>query len=183
MSSDDAITLRPQGRLLVAVLNRPPDNFIDRAVASALRDLCATLREDSPFDALIITGHDGQSDEASAPAVAFSRGTAPSLVAEFADTKSGRQASALLDSYRCAKAIASLPFPVIAAINGDAFDQGLELALAADIRVAAESASFRMGQAVGGDDSVGRRDTAVASRGRAGSCDGHDPDRQDDWRG
>ena len=112
MSSDDAITLRPQGRLLVAVLNRPPENFIDRAVASALRDLCATLREDSPFDALIITGQDGQADEASAPAVAFSRGTDPSLVAEFADTKSGRQASALLDSYRCAKAIASLPFPL-----------------------------------------------------------------------
>ena len=150
MTSDDAITLQPKGRLLIALLNRPPDNFIDRTVAFALRDLCATLREDSPFDVLIIAGQDGQAEGSGESAAAFSRGTASSLMAESSDTTSGRQASALLDSYRCANAIASLPFPVIAAINGDAHDQGLELALAADIRVAAESASFRMGQAAEG---------------------------------
>ena len=150
MTSDDAITLQPKGRLLVAVLNRPPDNFIDQAVASALRDLCATLREDSPFDVLIITGHDGQAEGSGESATAFSRGTVSSLIADSSAVTSGHSASALLDRFRCANAIASLPFPVIAAINGDAFDQGLELALAADIRVAAESASFRMGQAAEG---------------------------------
>ena len=150
MSSDDAITLRPEGRLLIASFNRPPENLVDEGVASAVRELCATLREDSPFDVLIITGQDGQADEAGEGATAFSRGTASSLMAESTDATSGRQASALLDRFRCANAIASLPFPVIAAINGDAHDQGLELALAADIRVAAESASFRMGQAAEG---------------------------------
>ena len=150
MSSDDAITLRPEGRLLIASFNRPPENLVDEGVASAVRELCATLRDDSPFDVLIITGHDPQSVGLGRDAAAFSRGTSPTLMAESTDLNSGHSASNLLDRYRCANAIASLPFPVIAAINGDAHDQGLELALAADIRVAAESASFRMGQAAEG---------------------------------
>ncbi len=150
MSSDNAILLRPDGRLLVIAFSRPPDHFIDQTIASALRDLCATLREDSPFDALIITGHAPESLGNGEHLSAFSRGTDPSWLSEFAVPSSGHAASALLDSYRCANALATLPFPVIAAMNGDAFDQGLELALAADIRVAAESATFRMGQAIHG---------------------------------
>ena len=150
MSTNDPITLRPEGRLLTAVLNRPPDNLIDRAVASSLKELCATLREDSPFDALIITGDGQGAGQREAGAVAFSRGTGGAFLSESAETSSGNAAQALFESYRCVSAIASLPFPVIAAINGDAFDQGLELALAADIRVAAETAQFRMRQALQG---------------------------------
>ena len=142
MNTNDAITLHPEGRLLTAVLNRPPDNSIDRAMASSLGELCATLREDSPFDALILTGDEGDA--------AFSRGTDSSLLDDAHDLTSAHALSSLLDQFRCASAIASLPFPVIAAVNGDAFDQGLELALAADIRVAAETATFRMGQAAEG---------------------------------
>lgn len=150
MSTNDPITLRPEGRLLVAVLNRPPANFIDRAMAFSLKELCATLREDSPFDALIITG-DGEAAGGSEPAAAaFSQGTGQSFLTESAEVSSGNAAQTVFDSYRCANAIASLPFPVIAVVNGDAFDQGLELALAADIRVAAETAQFRMGQALQG---------------------------------
>ncbi len=144
MSTNDPITLWPEGRLLIAVLNRPPDNFIDRDVALSLRELCVTLREDSPFDVLIITGAGGSE------AGAFSRGTDESFLTELAETSSGSAAQKVFDNYRCASVIASLPFPVIAVINGDAFAQGLELALAADIRVAAETAQFRMGQALQG---------------------------------
>ena len=150
MSTNDPITLRPEGRLLIAVLSRPPDNFIDRAVASSLKELCMTLREDSPFDALIITGDGQAAGQNGEGIVAFSRGTGEAFLSESAEASSGNAAQALFDSYRCASAIASLPFPVIAAINGDAYDQGLELALAADIRVAAETAQFRMGQALQG---------------------------------
>ncbi len=150
MSTNDPITLRPEGRLLIAVLDRPPDNLIDRALAFSLRDLCASLGEDSPFDALIITGDGEAAREPGGEAIAFSRGTGPSFLSESADASSGNATQAVFDSYRCASAIASLPFPVIAAVNGDAFDQGLELALAADIRVAAETAQFRMGQALHG---------------------------------
>ena len=150
MNSPSPLTLWPVGRLLIASLNRPPDNLIDEALAEALRDLCGTLREDSLFDVLIITGHDPESEqpEEDENDRAFSRGTDPALLN--ADAPSGHAAASANERYRCAAAIASLPMPVIAAIDGDAFDQGLELALAADIRVASESARLRMGQVAAG---------------------------------
>ncbi len=45
-----------------------------------------------------------------------------------------------LEVHRCASTLAGIPIPVIAAINGDAIDQGLEIALACDLRVASEGA-------------------------------------------
>ena len=44
-------------------------------------------------------------------------------------------------------ALAALRIPVVAWVDGDCHDEALELALAADIRLAGESAAFRMGHA------------------------------------
>lgn len=43
-------------------------------------------------------------------------------------------------------ALAALRIPVVAWVDGDCHDEALELALAADIRIAGESATFRMGR-------------------------------------
>jgi enoyl-CoA hydratase/carnithine racemase len=47
-----------------------------------------------------------------------------------------------INDRQVASALAALPMPVIVAINGDAFDHGLELALAGDIRIAVQQARF-----------------------------------------
>ena len=45
---------------------------------------------------------------------------------------------------RLVESLAVLSKPTVAIINGDAFDEGLELAMAADIRVAISSAISRL---------------------------------------
>ena len=47
---------------------------------------------------------------------------------------------------RLVESLAVLSKPTVAIINGDAFDEGLELAMAADIRVAISSANFAITQ-------------------------------------
>ena len=53
-------------------------------------------------------------------------------------------------SLLAAQAVADVEKPVVCAIQGVAHDQGLELALACDLRVADSTATFRVGQALSG---------------------------------
>jgi enoyl-CoA hydratase len=99
-------------------LNRPEaGNAINRSLAQELEEVCQRVNQDDDIYVVVITG---------AGASAFCRGREP-------DSD---------DRFGVAASVAGIDRPVIAAINGDALGQGLELALSADIRLASSKAWF-----------------------------------------
>ena len=105
-------------------------NRIGQAMAGELRKVCRTIGEADNVRAVVVTG---------AGAV-FSTGREappPELPSDDPGTR-----HEWLCQLQVASFLAGLPMPVIAAVNGDALDHGLELALAADIRIAAANARF-----------------------------------------
>ena len=100
-------------------LNRPEvNNIINQQLARELEDVCHQINQDDNIYVVIITGAGDR---------AFCEGSELEPVSQ---------------GYNPATAIASVDRPVIAAINGDALGQGLELALSCDIRVASHRARF-----------------------------------------
>jgi enoyl-CoA hydratase/carnithine racemase len=127
--SDD-VQLAIDGGVALVTLDRPPLNALSADLLAALAKEAHALAGDSAVKAVVITGNDR----------AFAAGAD---VTEFSpDRESARLVAA---SFRSAcDAIAAIPRPVIAAIQGYALGGGLEIALACDLRVAADSA--RLGQ-------------------------------------
>ena len=122
-------------RTVFVTLDRPAAaNALSRALVAELKKLCGDLGREiaagADIRALVLTGEGDK---------AFSAG---------ADLKERRtwtlddtrvflgEINALMD------ALAAFPRPTIAALNGVAFGGGLELALACDIRIAADSAEM-----------------------------------------
>ena len=100
-------------------------NRLDRATVAALADSLQTIAQDDNVRVAILTG----------TADTFCTGT-----------EIGTLSAETLYSLRIASHIAGFDKPMIAAIEGDATDQGLEIALACDIRIAADDARFGMTQ-------------------------------------
>jgi enoyl-CoA hydratase len=115
---------RPDGVALVR-LNRPPLNPLSSALLAELREISAALAADASVKAVVVTGSEK----------AFAAGAD---VSEF--TADGAAATVSAGIRACLDALAAIPRPVIAAINGFALGGGLELALACDLRIAGDSA-------------------------------------------
>lgn len=116
-----------KGPVVRLTLNRPrADNRVNQAMASELAQAVQTINQDESVRVVVLAG----------------RGRAFSAGWERLRVRSGEQ----LASYQAASAIASIQRPVVAALNGDAVGQGLEIALAADIRIASAQARFSMPQ-------------------------------------
>ena len=108
-------------------LNRPEvNNIINQQLAQEVEDACCQVNQDDEIYVVIITGAGDK---------AFCCGS---------------ELERLDSGYSVAKAIASVDRPVIAAINGDALGQGLELALSCDIRLASQQAKFGLPQVAQG---------------------------------
>jgi enoyl-CoA hydratase/carnithine racemase len=114
---------------------------LDAASAQTLKEICAGINGDENVH-VVVLHNTGE---------AFCRGGEPG-------------------TERTAAAIAAIDRPVIAAINGEASGAGLELALAADIRIAADNAIFGLPQIASGLIPAGggtQRLPRIIGRGKA----------------
>jgi enoyl-CoA hydratase/carnithine racemase len=110
-------------------LDHPPVNALSRELLTELADVARALAADAAVRAVVVCG-EGKAFAAGADIGEFGK--------QDAALEIGARFRAAFD------ALAAIPRPVIAAIHGVALGGGLELALACDLRVAADTA--RVGQ-------------------------------------
>ncbi|OGO39533.1 MAG: hypothetical protein A2147_04305 [Chloroflexi bacterium RBG_16_57_8] len=128
----------------LVTLNRSRNgNVVDQALARDLLDTCLEINQDDDVYVAVITG---------AGEKAFCSGSQLDRLVQ-----QGRSLGDAIDRlgdadvrYEVAAGVAAIEKPVIAAINGDALGQGLELALSCDIRIAAQTARLGFPQTTSG---------------------------------
>jgi enoyl-CoA hydratase len=144
---DKAVIHKRRGHIAHLTLNRPQaNNAINQPLAQELEEICTQINQDDDIYVVILTGAGDK---------AFCGGS---------ELASGER------YYNPASAIASIDRPVIAAINGDALGQGLELALSCDIRLASDRAYFSLPQVAQGlipMDGGTQRLPRIVGRGKA----------------
>jgi len=128
----DAVSFEVEGKVGIITLNHPTGKAVVTSdVAAAFSDIRQQVGYGSDVAALVITAEGANG---------FSIGAD-------ADEISGYETpDELLAGMQTASIVASFDRPTLAVINGDAFDQGLEIALACDLRIASESTRFAMSQ-------------------------------------
>ena len=126
---DSLIIFQKNDHIARITLNRPSTgNLINLQLGQELEDACRQANGDEGVYAVIITG--------AGDAFCVGSELEQSLISR--QKRSAREKIGM--KYNVATAIADVEKPVIAAINGDAFGQGLELALACDVRIASSDA-------------------------------------------
>jgi enoyl-CoA hydratase/carnithine racemase len=132
---EKAILYQKSEAIGIITINRPEaGNMIDAGVAAELRETCQAISADESIRVIIITG----AGDKSFCAGAYSLDSIASGDLQQAEMLS------------VAVPIAGLKCPTIAAVNGDALGQGLELALACDLRITSDAANFSLPQVASG---------------------------------
>ncbi|MFC2010241.1 enoyl-CoA hydratase/isomerase family protein [Chloroflexota bacterium] len=124
---ETTLTYTKKDHVAFITLNRPgANNTIDRRLAQEMADICGKVNQDDDIYVVVITGARNR---------AFCGGSELEQPAPPVDV---------------AAAVAGIEKPVIAAINGDALGEGLELALSCDIRLASDKVRFGLSQLASG---------------------------------
>lgn len=123
-------SLEISGRVAAITLKRPVGNLIDFGLAYTLADLAREVRQDDDVWVVVLKAEGSD----------FCLGTDPDSLSEVTVDE-----SRLID-LRAAQCVAAIEKPVVCSLQGSASDQGFELALACDLRVADSDATFAMRQ-------------------------------------
>jgi enoyl-CoA hydratase len=136
-----------KGHLARITLGRPgAGKAASRSVAGELEEISRRIAQDERIYVVIVTG------------------TGDAFL-KFGEGETGE-----IPTPGAAAAIAAIDRPVIAAINGDATGEGLEIALSCDIRIASEKARFGLPQVAHGRipvDGGTQRLPRIVGRGKA----------------
>lgn len=133
-STPDVHVERLDGVALLTVSDPQRRNAMTAALSDRLVAVLDALRDDLSVRAIVVTG--GRE-----PKPAFCAGGDLDELAQ----AGGQGADALRRIYAGFLELANFPLPTFAAIDGPAVGAGLNLALAADVRIAGESARFEPG--------------------------------------
>jgi 2-(1,2-epoxy-1,2-dihydrophenyl)acetyl-CoA isomerase len=123
-----------QDGIVTLVMNRPDRlNALNTKLVATLNDVLGRIANDESVRVVVLTG----------AGRAFCAGGDLALIAEGRATGQTQQLEALLTTgMQVVVKMRTMPQPVIAAVNGAAAGAGMNLALAADMRIAAEEAMF-----------------------------------------
>ena len=135
--AESPLRITRNGAVLEVVLDRPPANAIDAATSRAMGECFAAFRDDPELRVAIITGAGEKLFSAGWDLKEAAQGMPP-------DSDYG------VGGFGGLQQLPNLNKPVIAAVNGMAVGGGFELALSADLIIAAEHARFALPEARAG---------------------------------
>ncbi len=150
------VSYEKYGSAVILTITRPEfNNAINTAMVVQFADIRDRILESKESNAIIITGAGDK---------AFCSGTD---LEEFCSFPKGVER---LEKFSVSSIVSQMGRPTIAAINGDACGQGLELALACDLRICSSHARFGMPQIMDGEipwDGGTQRLVRLVGRGKA----------------